>query len=300
MGGADTVARWRAPRQASALDQTRLAALATRTPNARARGERQRRTGAGESSKGPTLTSDHRTARGRTECGAVVLSRAPECQRQSRIPQKRQLKFPQEGRLKNPQVWTTIGPSPLQSGFVCLRSSEGSPMFTLEDFMNVRDLKQQGWSVSAIARQLDIDRKTVRKYLLEPPQAYRRQHPAACKIDPFRSFLRERWEQGVHNGRKLFEEIRDRGYAGGYSRLKAIVAPWREEGRERAFVRFETGPGEQSQMDWGHFGNWEGRRLYGFVLTLSYSRMRYVEFTQWQDIHHLLQCMCMLSSISAA
>jgi len=173
-------------------------------------------------------------------------------------------------------------------------------MFTLEDFMNVRDLKQQGWSVSAIARQLDIDRKTVRKYLLEPPQAYRRQHPAACKIDPFRSFLRERWEQGVHNGRKLFEEIRDRGYAGGYSRLKAIVAPWREEGRERAFVRFETGPGEQSQMDWGHFGNWEGRRLYGFVLTLSYSRMRYVEFTQWQDIHHLLQCMCMLSSISAA
>jgi len=95
MGGADTVARWRAPRQASALDQTRLAALATRTPNARARGERQRRTGAGESSKGPTLTSDHRTARGRTECGAVVLSRAPECQRQSRIPQKRQLKFPQ-------------------------------------------------------------------------------------------------------------------------------------------------------------------------------------------------------------
>jgi len=156
-------------------------------------------------------------------------------------------------------------------------------MFTLEDFMNVRDLKQQGWSVSAIAQQLGIDRKTVRKYMLEALQPYRREHPAARKIDPFRSFLRERWEQGVHNGRKLLDEIRERGYSDGYSRLKTVVAPWREEERERAFVRFETGPGEQSQMDWGHFGNWEGRRLYGFALTLCCSRMRYVELTQRQD-----------------
>jgi transposase len=44
-------------------------------------------------------------------------------------------------------------------------------------------------------------------------------------------------------------------------------------------------------MDWGHFGNWGGRRLYGFALTLCYSRMRYIEFTQCQDIHHLLASM---------
>jgi hypothetical protein len=51
--------------------------------------------------------------------------------------------------------------------------------------------------VSAIAQQLDIDRKTVRKYLLEPPLPYQRQHPASSKLDPFRNILRERWEQGV-------------------------------------------------------------------------------------------------------
>ena len=164
-------------------------------------------------------------------------------------------------------------------------------MLTLEGFMNVRDLKQNGWSLSAIAEQLHLDRKTVRKYLLEAPQPYQRQNPMAAKIDPYRSFLRERWEQGVHNARKLLDETRARGYPGGYSQLKLAVAPWREEGRERAFVRFETGPGEQSQMDWGHFGNWNGRRLYGFALALCYSRMRYIEFTQSQDIHHLLNCM---------
>ena len=153
-------------------------------------------------------------------------------------------------------------------------------MLNLEDFMNIRDLKQQGWSVSAIAGELHLDRKTVRKHLLEAPQPYKRENPAPCKIDPYRPFLRERWEKGVHNARKLLDEIRLRGYDGGYSQLKLAVVPWREEGRERAFVRFETGPGEQIQMDWGHFGNWGGRRLYGFALTLCYSRMRYIEFTQ--------------------
>ena len=56
-------------------------------------------------------------------------------------------------------------------------------------------------------------------------------------------------------------------------------------------MRFETAPGEQAQMDWGHFGNWGGKRLYGFALTLGWSRMQYVEFTQRQDVETLLNCM---------
>jgi len=94
-------------------------------------------------------------------------------------------------------------------------------MLNLEDFMNIRDLKQQGWSVSAIADELNLDRKTVRKHLVEAPQPYKRENPASCKIDPYRPFLRERWEQGVHNACKLLEEIRSRGYDGGYSPAEA-------------------------------------------------------------------------------
>lgn len=66
---------------------------------------------------------------------------------------------------------------------------------------------------------------------------------------------------------------------------------WRGEGRERAFVRFETAPGQQAQMDWSDFGNWDGKRLYGFALTLAWSRMQYVEFTQRQDMETMLNCM---------
>ena len=163
-------------------------------------------------------------------------------------------------------------------------------MLRLEGFMEIQKLHHGGVSVSEIARQLNLDRKTVRKYLRQAPREYERK-PKKWKVDPFRAYLRERWECGVMNASRLFVDIQKRGYAGGVTQVRAVLAPWRSEGQERAFVRFETAPGEQAQMDWGHFGNWDGRRLYGFALTLCWSRMRYVEFTQRQDAETLLHCM---------
>jgi transposase len=166
----------------------------------------------------------------------------------------------------------------------------GDRMLGLEDWMDIRSLHQQGVSVSEISRREGIDRKTVRKYLREAPREYRRK-PKRWKIDPYRVYLRERWELGVENASRLFRELQKKGYTGCATQVRSVIQPWRAEGRERAFVRFETAPGEQAQMDWGHFGNWAGRRLYGFALTLCWSRMKYVEFTQRQDIETLLNCM---------
>ena len=163
-------------------------------------------------------------------------------------------------------------------------------MLRLEEFMEIQKLYHDGVSITAIARRLAVDRKTVRKYLHEAPRAYQRK-PKEWKIDAHRSYLRERWEQGVHNGCRLFREIQKRGYQGCYTQVKNVIRDWRSEDQERAFVRFETAPGEQSQMDWGHFGNWAGARLYAFALTLCYSRMRYVEFTRRQDSETLLNCL---------
>ncbi|WP_052294804.1 helix-turn-helix domain-containing protein [Acidobacterium capsulatum] len=80
-------------------------------------------------------------------------------------------------------------------------------MLRLEDFMEIQKLHHEGWSVTEIARHLSIDRKTVRKYLREAPRAYERK-PKSWKIDPWRPWLRERWEQGVHNASRLFMEMR--------------------------------------------------------------------------------------------
>jgi transposase len=163
-------------------------------------------------------------------------------------------------------------------------------MLRLEEFMEIQKLHHDGVSITEIGRRLALDRKTVRKYLRQAPRAYQRK-PRSWKVDVWRTYLRERWEQGVHNAYRLFGEIQKRGYAGGYTQVKKVVRTWRSEEQERAFVRFETSPGEQSQMDWGHFGNWAGTRLYAFVLMLCFSRMRYVEFTQRQDSETLLNCL---------
>jgi len=62
------------------------------------------------------------------------------------------------------------------------------------ELVMILDLHRQGLSVSAIAQQLGIDRKTVRTHIakgLEPP-AYKARAPRPRLIDPFVSYLRQR------------------------------------------------------------------------------------------------------------
>ena len=68
----------------------------------------------------------------------------------------------------------------------------------------------------------------------------------------------------------------------------------RPPGSVAATVRFETEPGEQAQVDWACFGTiqHQGRqhRLYAFLMTLSWSRAMYLEFTVSADMAWWLRC----------
>ena len=87
----------------------------------------------------------------------------------------------------------------------------------------ILDLHRQGLSVSAIARQLELDRKTVGKYIargLEPP-VYGPRAPRPTKIEPFLPFLRDRIRAYPElTGIRLLREVRALGYSGGYSAVK--------------------------------------------------------------------------------
>src|SRR5262245_55259365 len=84
----------------------------------------------------------------------------------------------------------------------------------------ILDLHRQGLTVSAIARELGIDRKTVRKCIargLQPP-VYGPRKPRQRVIDPFVPYLRERvMAYPGLTGRRLWRELRERGYRGGYT-----------------------------------------------------------------------------------
>ena len=166
-------------------------------------------------------------------------------------------------------------------------------MLHLEEWMNLKDLRNQGVSLSEIARRTGRDRKTVRKYLKfsRPPRSRARQKKQS-KLDPVKEYVLARLDQGVFNCVKLLDELRNRGYVGQISILKDFVRPLRRQ-RERAVLRFETRPGQQAQVDWGHFGqllvDGQWKKLYAFVMTLGYSRMKYLEFTICPDLEHFLQ-----------
>jgi transposase len=87
--------------------------------------------------------------------------------------------------------------------------------------------------------------------------------------------------------------VRTRGYAGGYTILTDWLQPQRESARAVAVRRFETPPGKQAQVDWGHLGTQEvdgvERKIWGFTLTLGYSRMMIAEAALDQKLGTLLR-----------
>jgi transposase len=163
-------------------------------------------------------------------------------------------------------------------------------------WLQVKVQHEQGCSQSEIAQQLGLDRKTVRKVLAsETPPVYKKRVGTGSKLDPYREFLRIRvTKEGVTNVVKLKREIVAQGYQGGISILRDFIRPLRPAPADEAFIRFETMPGEQAQVDWGDLWGIDvlggRRRLYCFTMVLGYSRCLYAEVTEHMDLTTLLRC----------
>lgn len=149
---------------------------------------------------------------------------------------------------------------------------------------DIHDRRAAGQSVSAIARNLELDRKTVQSCLRRLTwQPYRREVTASKKLDEHMDWLAQRAPQVHYSARILHQELRaQRGFTGCYETVKLAVRPLRTEATVSAITqrRFETGPGEQAQVDWGEmtvrFGT-ERVKVRVFVMTLGYSRRGYTE-----------------------
>ncbi len=118
-------------------------------------------------------------------------------------------------------------------------------MVQLGELVMILDLHRQGLSVSAIARESGLDRKTVRKCIargLEAP-AYGPRRDRPRLLTPYEAYLRERVKAypGL-TGRRLLREIRALGYGGGYSALTDYLREVRPRPAPGFEVRFETPP----------------------------------------------------------
>jgi hypothetical protein len=122
----------------------------------------------------------------------------------------------------------------------------------------ITHLQQHGVSIRAMAWQLGIDRHTVRRALRrEGLPSYSRTIPRASTLAPFKSSRDRRLVECPElTAVRLLQEIQAQGYAGRCAILRAFLRPRRQEHRRlgQLTVRFETAPGEQGQIDGGHFG----------------------------------------------
>lgn len=172
-------------------------------------------------------------------------------------------------------------------------------MLRLGNLVMILELHRQGLSPTAIARQLGIDRKTVRKYIargLEPP-VYGPRHPRPRVTDPFLDYLRQRLVAypGL-TAVRLWRELGERGFTGGYTAVKRAVQGLRPD-RPRTFeARFETLPGEQAQVDLARFevaftDEPDSKSIvWLFSMVLGYSRLIWARFVLHQDLQSVLRC----------
>ncbi len=139
------------------------------------------------------------------------------------------------------------------------------------------------WLVGTIARQLGVHHGTVDRVLSQAglPKAQRPRRPSL--LDPYLPFVIETLEQFPRlTASRLYAMVCERGYTGGPDHFRHLIAHYRPRPQPEAYHRLRTLPGEQSQVDWAHFGKITlgkaTRTLMAFVMVLSFSRQIFLRF----------------------
>jgi transposase len=153
-----------------------------------------------------------------------------------------------------------------------------------QQWQAIRERRAAGQGISKIARELELDRKTVRRSLRQASwKPYRRQVSAPTVLDAHLQWLSERAPHVHYSARILHQELRaQHGCSASYETVKLAVRPLRAAASVAALTqrRFETAPGEQAQVDWGQMTVSLGgapAKVHVLVMTLGYSRRGYAE-----------------------
>jgi transposase len=152
------------------------------------------------------------------------------------------------------------------------------------------------WHVGTIAAQLSLHHDAVERVIRDeerkglPPPAPHRE----SRITPFVPFIVSTLEKYPKlTGTRLHAMCRERGYVGGVDHFRHRAREFRPKRTAEAFLRLPSLPGEEAQVDWGHFGKVivgrAVRLLVAFVMVLSYSRRIFLRFFLGQRTENFLR-----------
>ena len=172
-------------------------------------------------------------------------------------------------------------------------------MLAQEEHVEVHALRRRGWSISAIARHLGRDRKTVRGRLAGERAAGRRRPAGPDPFDVVEAYVRLRLGEDPHLwATALFEEAKGLGYGQSYVTFARKI---RDRGlrpvcaacggtRGRAVAIIDHPAGEECQWDWLELRDtpW-GSPVSVLVGVLSHSGRFRAWLSTSQDQAHLVE-----------
>jgi len=156
-------------------------------------------------------------------------------------------------------------------------------MIAWEVYMDIVALHRQGYSERAIAKKLGIHRNTVQKHIQQgqTPQ-YQKGKRQESILVPYYQVIDDFLEEDDYRATWVYKRVRQLGYGGGYDTVKIHVRQLKNKLQRQAYIRFETIPGLQGQMDWADFQvvDFHGGSftVYLFVLVLGFSRAMFAMF----------------------
>ena len=138
------------------------------------------------------------------------------------------------------------------------------------------------YTLYAVSKAVGLHRDTVKRLL------YQGREPPSCEakasiLDSYKDIIDEHLNRYPSiRATAMHKILAERGYKGSLSTLRRYLRLVRKKPKE-GFVPRNYVPGEQAQVDWAHFGKLAvkggDRKLYLFVMVLSYSRAIYAEFS---------------------
>jgi transposase len=156
-------------------------------------------------------------------------------------------------------------------------------------FLSVRALHEEGVPKKKIARQLGVDRRTVRKYISRIARGasapLRSRVPS--KLDSFRDVIESKVGQGL-SATQIYQDLcGTAGFDACYETVKRAVRVLRRTEPE-VYCRMNFAPGEEAQIDFGDIGmllvDGVPRRAWLFAMTLCFSRYSYYEIVLDQTV----------------
>src|ERR1700675_1326007 len=139
------------------------------------------------------------------------------------------------------------------------------------------------WTMGTIARQLHVHYSVVERVLAQAGLPRIVTAPRRSLVDAYLPFISQTLETfPTLTASRLYGMVCERGYSGRPDHFRHLIARHRPRPKAEAYLRLRSLPGEQAQVDWGHFGPLEigraRRPLMAFVMVLSHSRQIFLRF----------------------